>query len=278
MERRNAIKLAVGAMAAGGIGALTLTSAFKPKVQAAAKPKILEFKEGESNWKYMPLDPAVTAERAYNDYSKGSCMYGVFNSIISQLAEQLGEPFVSFPTHMMKYGHGGVNGSGTICGTLNGAAALIGLLVEGKEVQDALVAELFRIYEDTPFPTFKPLKPALDFKLPTSLAKSVLCHASTTRWAKKAGYTISSKERKERCRRLTAEIAAHTVTILNNYHANAFVANAHDNETVRTCMTCHGSDGKLANTTGKMNCTSCHDKSMAHKVFADSHYKFMGKR
>lgn len=278
MERRNAIKIAVGAMAVGGAGVATLATAFKSEVKAAAKPITLEFKEGESNWKYVPLEPAVTAQRAYNAYPNGSCMYGVFHSVISQLAEKVGEPFASFPTQMMKYGHGGVNGSGTICGTLNGAAALIGLLVEGKAVQDALVAELFRLYEETPLPTFKPLKPAIDFELETSVAKSVLCHVSTTRWGKKAGYTISSKERKERCRRLTADIAAQTVTILNNYHTNAFVANAHDNETVRTCMTCHGSEGKLANTSGKMNCTSCHDKSMAHKVLADSHYKFMSKR
>ncbi|MDX1285979.1 MAG: C-GCAxxG-C-C family protein [Draconibacterium sp.] len=278
MERRKALKIAAGAMVAGGAGVVNLKKAFKHDIKPAAEPKNLEFKGSESNWKYTLLNPAETAERAYIIYPNGSCMYGVFNSVISQLAEKIGEPFVSFPVHMMRYGHGGVNGAGTICGALNGAAALVGLLVEGKATQDALMAEMFRLYEETPLPMFNPKEPAMDFEPPTSVAKSVMCHASNTRWGNKAGYTISSKERKERCRRLTADVAEQIVTILNNYHENAFVANAHDNETVRSCMTCHGSDGKMANTSGKMNCTPCHEESLAHKVFADSHYKFMDKR
>jgi hypothetical protein len=152
------------------------------------------------------------------------------------------------------------------------------LLVYGKATQDALMAELFGIYESECLPNFKPENPALDFEMPTSVSESVLCHASTTRWGKTAGYTIPSKERKERCRRLTADIAAQTVTILNAYHANAFVANVHHNETAETCLTCHGGEGKLANTSGSMTCTSCHEKSLAHKVFADPHYKYMSKR
>lgn len=278
MERRNALKIVAGAAAAGGIGAITLANAFKPKVQPPAEAKNLEFKEGESNWTYTGLDPQDTAKLAYNEYKKGSCMYGVFSSVILQLAEKFGEPFASFPTQMMKYGHGGVNGAGTICGALNGAAAVVGLLVKAKEIQDALMAELFRWYEETPFPMFKPVEPVFDYEPPTSVSQSILCHASTTLWGKKAGHTIKSNERKERCRRLTADIAAQTVTILNSYHENTFVVNKHDNETVRTCMTCHGNNGKLVNTSGKMDCTSCHEESLAHKVFADPHYKFMDKR
>lgn len=278
MDRRKALKMAAGAMAVGGVGAVTMATAFKPEIQPAKEPKKLSAPENNSAWKYVQLDASEAARRAYADYKVGSCMYGVFNSVISQLAEKVGEPFASFPSQMMKYGHGGVSGSGTICGTLNGAAALIGLLVSDKKTQDMLVADLFYQYENTPYPVYVPEKPGLDFTPPKSVAKSVLCHASTTRWGKTAGFRIDSKERKERCRRLTADIAAQTVEILNNYFGNAFVANAHDNETTRTCMTCHGSEGKLGNTTGKMTCTSCHDKSMAHKVFADSHYKYMKKR
>ncbi len=278
MERRKALKIAAGAMAAGGAGLVAMTTAFKTEVRAADNPKNIEFKESESDWKYVPLDPDMTAEIAYNEYPKGSCMYGVFSSIIKQLAEIVGEPFASFPTQMMKYGHGGVNGYGTICGTLNGSAAVIGLLVEDKSTRDALASELFRMYEETPLPVYKPQTPGLEFEPPVSVAKSVLCHASTTRWGKVADCTINSKERKERCRRLTADMAAQTVKVLNNYHDNVFMGSVHDNETVRTCTTCHGGDGKLANISGEMNCTSCHEKSLAHKIFADPHYKLMSKR
>ncbi len=278
MERRKAIKLAAAAMASGGGVAAILTTAFKTKVKPAAEAKKLDFDEGESAWKYVQLNSDATAQIAYDDYSTGSCMYGVFNSIVSQLAQKVGEPFASFPTRMMKYGHGGVSGTGTVCGTLNGAAAVIGLLVGDKKTQDMLVAELFRIYESTSYPIFKPQKPILDFTPPTSVAKSFLCHVSTTRWGKASGYRVDGNERKERCRRLTADIAAQTVTILNSYHNSTFVSNAHDNETVRTCMTCHGKEGKLGNTSGKMSCTSCHTESVGHKIFDDSHYKIMDKR
>lgn len=278
MERRKVLKLAVAAMAAGGVGAVTLATAFKPEVKPAAKPKKLEFKDRESKWNYTPLDPVITADLAYKAYPNGSCMYGVFSSIISQLAEKIGEPFVSFPVQMMKYGHGGVGGSGTICGTLNGAAAIIGLLSEGKDIRDVLIAELFDFYENAPLPVFKPTQPIFDCDMPTSVAKSFLCHSSATRWVKAAGLRIDSKERVERCRRLTADIAAQTVSILNRYHENAFITNVHDNESMRTCMTCHSKSGKVGNAGGKMNCTSCHTKSMGHEIFGDSHYKFMDKK
>lgn len=278
MERRKAIRLSIAAFAVGGTGAITLATAFKPEIIPATEPEKLNYNESESAWRYVSLDPDVTAELAYAEYPNGSCMYGVFKSVIMQLAEKVGEPFISYPVHMMKYGHGGVNGHGTICGALNGAAALIGLLVEGKAAQDALAAELFNMYEITPLPVFKPMKPAMDYLPPKSIAISVLCHASTSRWGKVADLRIDSKERKERCRRLTADIAAKIVTILNSYHENTFMAYENDKVNVRTCMTCHGTKGKLSNTSGNMECISCHSKSAGHRLFGDVHYKFMKER
>lgn len=273
MDRRKALMLSAAAVAAGGVGVVTLTTAFRPKVKQASEPKNLEFKKPESPWIYHPLDPGVTAEIAYTEYPNGSCMYGVFRSVIRQLADRFGEPFVSFPMHMMRYGHGGVNGSGTICGALNGAAALMGLFVDGKENQDILAAELFSYYENNALPVFKPADSKTD-NLPTSVSESVLCHASTTRWGKAAGFRIDSKERKERCRRLTADVAARTVEILNTYYNNSFIV-ARDSEEVLTCMNCHGSQGKLANTSGKMKCSTCHSESLGHRLFGDVHYKLM---
>lgn len=278
MERRKVLKLAAAAIAAGGVGAVTLTTAFKPEVKEASDPKNLDFKNRESKWNYTRLDPAITADLAYKAYPHGSCMYGVFSSILTQLAEKVGEPFASFPVQMMKYGHGGVGGSGTICGTLNGAAAIIGLLSEGKDIRDVLIAEVFRFYENTALPVFNPVQPIFNCEMPTSVAKSFLCHSSATRWVKATDLRINSKERVERCRRLTADIAAKTVSVLNDYYENEFVSNVYDNESMRTCMTCHSKSGKLGNVGGKMNCNSCHTKSLGHEIFGDVHYKFMNKK
>jgi hypothetical protein len=275
MNRRKALKIAAGAIAGSGACIVTLSTAFKPKYQPEEKPKKLEHKKTLSNWMYNPLDPAETAEIAYIHYIKGSCMYATFISVISQLADKFGEPYTSFPFHMMKYGHGGVGGFGTICGALNGAAALIGLLVGNKKIQDNLITELFRWYEKTKLPEFKPQIPILNFTPPASFSNSTLCHASTTNWVKAAGYNMISEQRKERCRRLTGDVAAKITIILNEYFNNTYLSNGHDNETVRKCMTCHGKEGKLDNTNGKLSCTPCHTESLGHKIFSDAHYKLM---
>lgn len=275
MNRRNALRITAGAIAAGSAGTVILATAFKPEINDSLEAKKLPAGNPNTDWNYISLDPKRTAQLAYDIYPDGSCMYSVFNSVLSQLAEKIGEPFASFPGRMMKYGHGGIGGYGSTCGTLNGAAALIGLIVEDKGVQNILISEVFQWYENTALPAFVPGTPKADLQVPSSLPGSVLCHASNTNWTNASGFRIDSKERKERCRRLSADIAAHTVSVLNAYFKGAYVAYRDDNEEVRTCMTCHGKEGKVANTSGSMTCASCHDKSLAHRVFGDIHYKLM---
>lgn len=269
------MKIAAGAVVAGGAGVIALTRAFEPEYQPLEEAVKLEYKNTKTSWEYLPLDPVVTAELAYKHYDSGSCMYATVKSIISQLAEKYGEPYSSFPLHMMKYGHGGIGGFGTVCGALNGAGAVIGLFVAEKPMQDKLISGLFRWYEETHLPEFKPQTAVLDFSPPTSVSASTLCHASNTNWVKTSGFNAGSDERKERCRRLTSDVVLRLTTILNEYFGNIYVTGTHENESVRTCMTCHGDSGKLVNTSGKMSCASCHTESAAHKVFADIHYKVM---
>jgi hypothetical protein len=202
-------------------------------------------------------------------------MYATVKSVISQLAEKIGEPFNSFPVHLFKYGHGGIGGYGSICGTLNGAAALIGLLVTDKNVQDKMIADIFRWYEKEPMPAFSPSTPAYDFVPVKSTSNSVLCHASNTNWCKTSGFKVDSKERKERCKRMTADVSMKVATSLNEIFENNYVAGVQTNETTNTCLTCHGGEGKVNNTAVKMNCNSCHTESIAHQAFADIHYKLM---
>ena len=101
MNRRKAMKFAAGTIVVGGAGIITLMNAFKPKYLPEEKTQKLEYQKEEFDWKYDPLDPAVTAELAYKHYSSGSCMYATFKSVVSQLADIFGEPFASFPFHMM---------------------------------------------------------------------------------------------------------------------------------------------------------------------------------
>ncbi len=276
MDRRKAMKVAAGAFAGTGIGLFTLSTSFRPEKQPEIEPSKIDYDQSlETNWNYLPLDPIITAQLAYGYYSEGSCMYATIKSVISQLAEEIGEPYASFPIHMFKYGHGGVGGYGSVCGTLNGAAALIGALISDKSIQDKMIADIFRWYENESLPAFSPEKPNYDHIPEKSKANSVLCHVSNTNWCKTAGFKVDSKERKERCRRMTSDVANKVVSALNHIYENTYVTDMVSNEDANNCLACHGSKGKLNNTSVKMNCNSCHPKSLGHRVFADVHYKMM---
>lgn len=260
---------------AGGAGTTILATAFKPDIKDAPEEEVLSAGDPVPGWDYVALDPEKTARKAYEIYPEGSCMYAVFNSVLDQLANKVGEPYTSFPGRMMKYGHGGIGGYGSTCGTLNGAAALIGLVVGDKGMQNILITEIFAWYERTALPCFIPENPKVELSDAGSVSASVLCHASNTNWVNTTGFAIGSKERKERCRRLSADVAAETVRMLNSYFASSFIAYSHDNEEVRSCMTCHGKEGKVANASTNMDCNSCHEESLGHRVFADIHHKLM---
>jgi len=275
MNRRKAMIIAAGAIAAGGAGLLTLTNAFKPKIMFDNEPHKLDYKQLEDDWKYSPLDPAVTSELAYKYYSEGSCMYATVKSFISQLVEKIGEPYKSFPIHLFKYGHGGVGGYGSICGALNGAAALIGLLVSDSSIRDKMIADVFQWYEKEPLPEFNPQGPFYDHTPARSISQSILCHASNTNWCKTSGFDLNSNERKERCRRMTSDVAKKITIAVNEIYTCTYTTNVYNDKTVNTCMTCHGSTGKLNNTSAKMSCNSCHTESVGHRVFSDIHYKLM---
>ena len=275
MNRRKAMKVAAGVVVGGGAGLLTLTKAFNPKVEFDNEPHQLDYTPTEGTWNYALLDPVVIAGLAYNYYSDGGCMYATVKSIVSQLAEKVSGPFTSFPYHMFKYGHGGVGGYGTVCGTLNGAAALIGLVIDDKSVRDKMTADIFRWYEKEPLPGFSPQQANYDYVPEKSISHSVLCHASNTNWCKASGFNVDSKERKERCRRLSADVAQKVAVSLNEVFTNTYTTNVQPDETASTCLTCHGSEGKVNNSAVKMSCTSCHTKSVGHRIFGDIHYKLM---
>jgi hypothetical protein len=220
------------------------------------------FKDGKSKpvfpWRYAELDPDITAHRAYSNYKKGHCMYATFNSVTSQLADKYGQPYRSFPVNMMIYGAGGVAGWGSLCGTINGSAALFGLFVKKEDEIKQLVDELFLWYQQNELPVYVPPKPELNIKIAKSVSNSVLCHISCTRWCKVSGHKAYTNPQKERCKRLAADTAKKTVEILNAHFASSFTAALKHEEKTGQCMSCHTKGSKLQNTRGKMECNSCH--------------------
>ena len=214
-------------------------------------------RKGDFPWLYAKLDPEITAERAY-DYCEKGCMYGVFTSVIAQLAEKRGEPYKSFPVDMMRYGAGGAGGSGSLCGALNGGAALVGLFARSEEETGKLIGGLFLWYEQAKLPAYVPRKPILGVDVPTSVSNSVLCHVSVSRWCAASGNKAFDSQRKERCRRLTADTAGKTVEILNAALVGDYLAVAELSDGDKKCKSCHTKGSELSNSRGNISCGSCH--------------------
>ena len=211
-------------------------------------------------WPYEPLDLEAVGLRGYEGYYHGKCAYGVFEAIIGELREKVGHPFTLIPTDMLYYGHGGVIGWGNYCGALNGACAAINL-VTNREGVDTLIKELNLWYEQTEIPLYKPSEPRVE--LPdgaVSVAGSTLCHVSVTRWCNATGFKAKSKERSERCARLTGQVAQKVAELLNRYYAGTFAPEHSMPASVAECNTCHGKGGAIENVKAKMDCLLCHER------------------
>jgi len=142
-----------------------------------------------------------------------------------------------------------------------GSAAFI-TLVTAKADYSALESEVFGWYTQTKFPTdisnqygvqSKYIQNKYTQALAQNISGSILCHASIAEWCKTAKLAESSTERKERCARLTGDVAAHTAQILNDKLAAKFTPLFVTPAIIAECKSCH------SNTiTSKMACTQCH--------------------
>ncbi|SNR78274.1 C-GCAxxG-C-C family (seleno)protein [Desulfurobacterium atlanticum] len=227
MDRRDfIIKGALG-------GAGLLISGVTGKVFASSKGS------KKPPYPYKPIDPAMIEKKAYDYYFKGHCAYGVFASILDTLKESVGGPYVGIPGELLEYGRGGINGWGTICGALNGAAAIIHLCCrDWKTVVDAL----YKWHNETPLPIYNPENPR-KYKgaLGSSISTSPICHISVMKWCEKTGFAYDSKARSERCARITADVAKKTVELLNAYYYGKLKAKTVPGiyKTKMECTTCH---------------------------------------
>ncbi|MGQ9564779.1 MAG: C-GCAxxG-C-C family protein [Thermogutta sp.] len=218
----------------------------------------------QAAWKYQPLDPDELADRAYAMYPNGSCMYAMVGSVMTALAEKVGEPFASFPYAMMRYGHSGIGGWGSVCGVVNGAAAVIGLFnQEDEEARDKLIGRFALWYESTPLPTYRPKASPTSMELPPSTARSILCHVSVGRWCEVSGCPAFSKEKSERCRRLAANGARMLAILLNEAQTHSEPALLDISSTAKNCNSCHGKS-QLADAMVKMECRTCHNLPASH--------------
>lgn len=219
-------------------------------------------------WPYTALDPEDIRKQAHKFYYDGGCCYGAFHAIVTALSEKVGAPYTNVPTQMMYYGGGGAAGWGTLCGALNGAAAAISIVVDRANA-NVMIGELFGWSTKAQFPSDVSnnlavqkafLVNRIDRALKQTVPNSVLCHASVSTWCSQAGANSGSADRAERCARLTGDIAAKTVEMLNDFAAKNFKASYAASQNVTFCQGCHGPTGHIGNVQSgvKMECTMCH--------------------
>jgi len=224
-------KIAAGTaiVTAGGLGIATKTFAKNQK------------------YTYKKLDPKEVGQLAYENWYKNYCSFAVASGIIQPLQKMIGEPYTSFPLEVTRFAHGGAVGWGTLCGTLFGAGIAANLIAgrDGEEITNDVIAW----YSTTKLPIFEPKNPKLDKKPVLSVSDSPLCHISVGRWMKKAGKKFFTPDRKDRCARLAASVAMHTVMLLNQWADGTYEPQ-------------HGSQAKTHNMTAQNNCMDCHGSNV----------------
>lgn len=251
----NSSKYAIGA-AVGVAGFNALLSGKELRAGSSGNPS--------ATWPfpYTALDPEAARLLAYSLYWNGKdCASGVFGALVQMLQAEIGDPWSYMPIEIMLFGRGGGVGWGSLCGALNGGAAVISLVVE-KDPSGPIINELWGWYTTENLPTDAANAtsypdPHYVGALPQNIAGSPLCHPSVSQWCLVADKKVSDVERKERCARIAGDCAVKTVELLNAYFASTFNPTFVDPAGNASCMSCHGPSGDN-NVMTHMECLTCH--------------------
>ena len=200
-SRRDFLRIAgKGVMGAAAISAIpsVMQPALAEGVEAPAWP-----------WEWKQIDKQKVLERTYASFSThGGCCAAVVAGIVEELAEVYGYPYNQINPRMFANGGGGY-GRKTLCGSLGGACAVLGLFCEGKDA-GALRNELYTWYEGHEFPQYQPVMESV-----YTVSNSIQCADSVGNWMAASGKEFSSPERAARCAGLSAEVAVKVVELLN---------------------------------------------------------------
>ncbi len=239
---RRQMVIGAGAMAAGAALA-----------RIGGWPASAEAKEAAAEkwpWPYEKLDPAKTAELAYNEWYRVYCGAAVISSVFSQLREKVGEPYSSIPIDAFVFLEGGMVGWGTVCGSNAGANIVANLIIgprtAGADEGHLIGADILQWYSDTPLPVYMPKDPKVKTEIIKTTSESPLCHVSVGKWMAASDKPLSSPERKDRCARVAASVAYRLVELLNDWKDGKYEAKS------------EWSPGKKLGITGQPNCTECH--------------------
>lgn len=210
------------------------------------------------------FDPDAVRQSAYEAFYEGECMFAVAATLIRDLQAKIGAPFTTIPVDMFRYGGGGIAGWGTVCGTINGGAAVLNLLGETSSYQK-LINDLFDWYSKQSFPS-KDHDAYAKFQNQTqTVSKSPICHISVTTWVdearkKRPSITALSPERADRCAKVAGDVASHVARMINAHYDKTYAFTYKPSPDYAPCVTCHVDvqNAYNLNVKAQMNCTTCH--------------------
>ena len=251
----------VGGALGGVMSAYAATNPKKAKKGASEAPPL--------PWKWVKLDPLEAGQRAYRNYFDGGCGHTTYYTLLSMLREKAGYPWTTLPDRMMMHGAAGYAGHGTLCGALGGTSLIINL-VAYKDAKDVMYTQLIdRLY----YWYAKQEFPSTMFDDISSMPKQIrvkslspLCHTSVSKWTLAAGAQVTSKEKKERCAKVSGEVVYITVKALNEYFDGKWTPPVWEpSKETAYCVTCHGpadmqhAKEGMNQQQGHMECLLCHD-------------------
>ncbi len=208
-NRRDFLKLAGKTMlGAAAVTAVPAVVSADEEVAAPAWP-----------WKWHHLDAEKVKAKVVENFSKnGGCGAAVCSGILDLLAEEYGYPYNQIPVRLMAHAGGGY-GNKNLCGSLGGAFLILGLFLENPGTARKA---LYDFYTSTEFPVYQPAdKPE---HLVHSVSASELCRDSVFHWidtynaASENKIEFSSPERAVRCSCLSADVAAKTCELLDEFY------------------------------------------------------------
>ena len=248
LSRRDMIvgggKAAVLGAAALSLGALNIA-------------KTAEAYKYTSEYKYAKLDPQEAGQLAYENYGNRWCMAGVVAGLVMALQKKAGGAWKDFPIDAYRWGHGGLAGWGALCGTMPGAGVVIGLVTKDTDTAESMVNDLAFYYSYTELPSFTPAKVLYADIKHMTIAGTPICHISVGRWMRTEGVAFLTKQRVERCARLSANVAMYAANMLNAWadgkytpkHKALYNVLANGITSQNNCMDCHGHDVPSPNET-----------------------------
>ncbi|WP_456397720.1 C-GCAxxG-C-C family (seleno)protein [Desulfurobacterium sp.] len=164
--------------------------------------------------RYVKLEPAEVALKAFNYFPEFKCAESVFKAIIETLAEKVGEPYSSIPSYIMSYGKAGIHAWDGTCGAVNGACAAISTVLEGndKDVK-LLVDKVLRFFLSEMQPAFAP-EGVVPVKIPLP---DLTCGGIVFKLLKKEHVGFDDEKRITFCKSITYTAVYKTIELLNEF-------------------------------------------------------------